>query len=82
MSGWGLPSIPCRLQAVEISLPVAVPLCAELKQILPGKEPGIVAIVEDEAYCIVANRLDGRDLDIFLAGLQDFLAGTVALNLS
>ncbi len=81
MSGWGLPSIPCRLQAVEISLPVAVPLCAELIQVFPGKEPGIVAIVEDEAYCIVANRLDGRDQDVLLAGLQDFLAGSVALDL-
>ena len=41
-----------------------------------------MAIVEDEAYCIMPHRLDRRDLDVLLAGLQDFLAGSVALDLS
>ena len=60
---------------------VAVPLCAEFVKIFPGVEPGIVTIVEDEAYRIVPNRLDGRDLNMFLAGLQDVLSGAMALDL-
>jgi hypothetical protein len=66
---------------VEISLPFAVVLCGELVKILPGVEPAIVAIVEYQAYRIVPNRFDGRDLNIFLAGLQDLLAGAMALDL-
>ena len=39
-----------------------------------------MAVVEYEAYRIVPNRLDGRDLNIFLAGLQSLLAGAMALD--
>jgi len=79
--GWGLPSIPRCLQAVEISRPSGVLLCGEFVKIFPGIEPAIVSIVEDQAYGIVPNRLDGRDPHILLAGLQDLLAGSMADDL-
>jgi hypothetical protein len=40
-----------------------------------------MAIVEDQAYRIVPNRLDGGDLNILLTGLQGPLAGPMAYDL-
>src|SRR4029079_3417100 len=56
-------------------------LLAELAQVCPGVEPGIVTVVEGQADGVVADRVDGRDRNIDLAGTGDALVAAVALNL-
>ena len=54
----------------------------ELVQVGPGVQAGVVAVVEDDAHCIVADRLDGAHADFVLAQLQRLLTRAVAAYFS
>jgi multisubunit Na+/H+ antiporter MnhE subunit len=71
-----------RFQAIEVVLPLLVPMGTQIIQVAPDVDPGIVAVVEHELDPIVSHGLDRGYTDIFLAELQNLLPGTVTLNLS
>src|SRR5271168_892737 len=54
---------------------------AELAQVRPAKNPGVVLVVEDDADGVVADRLDRGDLHVAATGDDLLLAGAVALHL-
>ena len=70
-----------RLERGEIVAPALVVLAAELVEIVPGIDAGVVQIVEDDAHGVIADRLDGDDADMGAPGDQRLLAGAVALHL-
>ena len=53
----GLAAKPIRREAIEIGPPPLLVLDAELIEIGPGINPGIVKIIEGDAHCVVADRL-------------------------
>src|SRR5208282_6932779 len=61
--------------------PFLCPLARELAQIVPAVEAGVVAVVEHEFDCVVADRLDVDDNDVLLAGDDPLLARRMALDL-
>src|SRR5258705_4011583 len=69
----------CR-EGVEIAAPALLVFEAELVEIGPGIDPGIVEIVEGDAHRIVADRLQRDDPDMGAAGDQCLLAGSVTLD--
>ena len=73
-------SIPCRLEAVEVALPVCGRIAAKFMQISPGIKTGIVAIVEHQAHGVMPHRFDGLDDNVLLAGLQEFLPRSMTLD--
>ena len=73
--------MPCRFEAVEISLPVFRLVRAQVVQMFPGIKTAVVAIIENELHRILPNRFDRRYLDVFLAGLQYRLPGAVPPHL-
>ena len=50
-------------------------------QVFPGIKTGIVAVVEDDAYSIISDRLKRLHMDIALPRHGDALVSAVALNL-
>ena len=50
-------------------------------QIFPGKEPRVVAVVEQQAHGVVADRFNGADADAFLAGYQHARLDAMSLYL-
>src|SRR5690349_50841 len=50
-------------------------------QIGPAVEAGRMAVIEDDADGVVADRIEPDDPDAFLAGHRDLLAGSVTLDL-
>src|SRR6185369_17867353 len=50
-------------------------------QVVPRIDAGVVSVGELRAHRILAHRLELRDLDIFLADLQDLLPGPMASHL-
>src|SRR6187200_1693913 len=59
-----------NLQFFEVALPVGVALFAELPQIVPGVDAGVVTVVEDNADGVVANEVYLLNVHVFLAGHQ------------
>src|SRR5258708_3673839 len=54
---------------------------AELAQVRPAEDAAVVAVVEHDADGVVADRFDGGDLNVTLAGDDLLLAGPMALDL-
>src|SRR5262249_48921037 len=79
--GARLAAQPVRRQAVEIIAPALLLLHAELVEIAPGINPGIVEIVEDDANGVIADRFEADDPDMSAAVDQCLLPSTVPLHL-
>jgi hypothetical protein len=54
---------------------------AQLVQVAPRVQAGVVPVIEYEPHGIVADRFDFRDLDIVFANLQRLLPGPMTANL-
>ena len=52
----------------QVLRPALVALVVQRLQVGPGVEPGVVAVVEDDAHGVVADRLQLLDLDVALSG--------------
>src|SRR6185295_9076563 len=68
-------------EALLVLPPELVLLRAEEVEVVPREDAGVVAVGEARQDRVVADRLERRDLDVALAGLQDLLARPVALDL-
>ena len=68
-------------QALPIAALVGFHIPAQAVEKVPGIDPGIVAIVETQRNGVAADRLDGFDIDVLLAGQQLRLGQTVSANL-
>ncbi len=62
-------------EGVQILAPALVALDAELVEIGPGIDAGVVQIVEDDAHGIVADRLQRDDPDMGAPGVKFFWPG-------
>src|SRR5579872_6291077 len=69
---WCSRARPLLTSRLQIGSPFRPLLAAEFVQIIPAEETGVVAVVEVDAHGVVSDRIEGRDLDVFLAG-DDFL---------
>src|SRR5436309_2159226 len=65
----------------QISLPQLVLPLAQIVQIVPGVDAGVVTVGELRPDGVVADRLEFRDRDFALADLQRFLAGPVPAHI-
>src|SRR5581483_1315192 len=78
LSSWGT---RCRTGApLLVPCPVRGPIAAELVQIPPGEQPGVMPVIEDNFDCILPDRLNRPDTHVFLAEHQDFLSGAVPFH--
>ncbi len=64
---------------LQVFLPVLILVLAHIVQCFPGVDTRIVAVIKGRLDGITADRFDVQNGDIFLALLQDTLAGSVAL---
>jgi hypothetical protein len=64
-----------------VTCPVGGPVAAELIQVPPGEQPGVMAVIEHNFDGILPDRLNRPDADIFLPEHQDLLSGTVSFHL-
>src|SRR5690348_18402914 len=69
-----------RGETFKIGIPSALTVLAQFAKIAPGEEPGVVAVIEDDAYRVMADRLHRPDFNIALAGHKCPLLRRVALN--
>src|SRR5512147_1086189 len=76
-----IPALAEPLQRVEIGLPAGILVPAELVEIFPAVDAGVVQVVEHETHGVIANRLDLHDADMAAAGDHGLLAGAVTLHL-
>src|SRR5262249_17304359 len=60
-----LEAFPCQI--VEIVLPIAVAIAAELEQIVPAENPGGVQVVEHQPDRVIADRMHIENGDLLLA---------------
>src|SRR5258708_37788620 len=67
-------------EGVEIAAPALLVFEAELVEIGPGIDPGVVEIVEGDAHRVVADRLQRDDPDMGAAGDQCLLPGSMTLD--
>src|SRR5437588_138497 len=67
--------------ALEVARPLRLAFVAELVQVLPRVEPGVVSVVEDELHGVLPHRLDGPDPDVLFAEHQHLLPGAVPFHL-
>src|SRR5919107_95862 len=72
---------PAIEQGGLVGGPVFGVAVAELAQIGPAVDAGVMTVVEHDADGVVADRLDGGDLHMAAAGHDLLLAGAVALHL-
>jgi hypothetical protein len=70
------------LDLLQVFLPQFVVVLAQVVEHVPGVEAAVVAIRENQAQRIGADRLDAFDIDIALAGLQGFLTRAVTTGFS
>src|SRR6185436_12650761 len=63
-----------------VLLPQVGLLRAKEVQVVPREDAGVVAVGETRQHRIVADRLERRDLDVALAGLQDLLSRPMPLH--
>src|SRR6185312_8805380 len=68
-------------EAREVRPPVRLALRAELVQVFPRVDAGVVPVAEDELQRIDPDRLDRLDAHLLLAGLQHLLARPVSAHL-
>ena len=71
----------CLLQLDQVVLPVLLASIVEFPEVIPGVDARIVAVVEDDAYRIVAHRFKLLDPDVSLSGLQYAFGFRMAANL-
>src|SRR5574343_1385707 len=69
------------LDLLQIFLPEGVAVLSEVVQEIPGIQAAIVPIREDQPQGVSADRFDALDIDMTLAGLQDFLTGSMSTRL-
>src|SRR5262249_2700177 len=69
------------LEVLEIRGPDLVVVLAEMAQVVPGVDPGVVQVVELDAQRVVANRLDLENADLAALGDDLLLAGPMAHHL-
>src|ERR1700722_17042553 len=85
LAGWrrrsGIAAEPFGVQRRQIIPPAPLLLTAELVQILPGIDPGIVQIVEQNANGVMADGLDRHDADMPTSRHCLALGRGMALNL-
>ena len=67
-------------EPLQIGVPQFLLPLAQLVEIGPGINTGIVKIVEQDAHGVVADRLQAGDPDLGAAGDQLLLLGTMALT--
>src|SRR5688572_11726820 len=77
---WGRIRNPQLFEARQILLPLLIALCAELAQIAPRIQPGVMTVVEHELDRVLPDGLDRADADVVFAELQGFLTRAVATN--
>src|SRR5438552_625406 len=81
-STWQLtPAQPLLCQCGEVLGPALVALGVQRLKVGPGVKAGVVAVVEDDAHCVVADRLELLDLDVALLADRHALLGGMALHL-
>jgi NAD(P)-dependent dehydrogenase (short-subunit alcohol dehydrogenase family) len=68
-------------EAALVFGPAFVAFAAESQQIVPGIDPAVVQVVEDEPHRVMADRLDLHDADMAPPGHDHPLAGPVPLHL-
>src|SRR5215470_4847535 len=76
-----IPRHALRLQLIQIILPVARLVAAELEQVVPGEDAGRVHVVEGEPRGVIADRVDLEDRDLALARYGLALVRRMALHL-
>src|SRR5580693_8992183 len=69
----GVPRRMGLLQACKVIGPQFVPVPAQVVEIVPGIDAGVVAVGEAWLHSVIADRFESADLDAALAGLQHFL---------
>src|SRR5438874_8870065 len=70
---------PLARLALEVARPLRRSIAAKLVQVLPGVQPGVVPVVEDELHGVLRLRLDRRDEDVLLAETQYLLPRSVPI---
>src|SRR5262249_56408888 len=75
------PAQPLLRQRRQILGPALVALSVERLKIRPAVEPGVMAIVEDDAHGVIADRFQVLDLDVAFLSDRYALLGGVALHL-
>src|SRR5690606_29893265 len=73
--------LPRLLQCLQVGIPALLLLLAQFAQVAPAEDAGVVAVVEAQQHTVVADRFDGGDVDVALAGHQLPLPRAVALDL-
>src|SRR5690606_33217359 len=68
------------VQPLQIFIPVLLLMLAQLVQVFPRVQAGVVAVAENELQRVVADRLDVGDRHVDLADLQRLLAGAVSAH--
>lgn len=69
-----------RLQPAVVVVPELALVGAQMVEIVPGEQAALVAIGKHRLDRVIANRLQFDNVDLALAGLQDFLPRSVALH--
>src|SRR5512138_3861065 len=69
-----------RLHAPEVVLPQRCLVDAEVVQVLPRIDAGVVAVRKEQIDAVKTDRLGGIDQHLTLADLQHFLPGSVAAH--
>jgi hypothetical protein len=71
----------CFFQSLQIDEPTCLPFRAKFVQVFPGVQPGVVPVIEPQAYGIVTDGFHGTDGHVLLASHQNADLHTVALDL-
>src|SRR5262245_39034236 len=66
--------------AVLVVRPLRLVLAPELVEVGPRVEAGVVAVVEDEAHGVLADRFDGLNADMLFPEHEHFLPGAMPLH--
>src|SRR5215469_15197743 len=78
--GSGLPGKSLRGQTVEILAPAFLMFYAELVEVIPRIDPGIVEIVEGDTDSVIADRFNTDDADMGPTVHERLLSRTMALH--
>ena len=81
VESWDVLNLRSRASAKSAIVPAGLLLAAERVEIGPGEDAGVVAVVEDDAHGVIADRLEPADGDVLLAADGDALLGRMALHL-
>src|SRR5215469_11226510 len=78
--GSGLPGKSLRGQTVEILAPAFLMFYAELVEVIPRIDPGIMKIVEGDTDSVIADRFNTDDADMGPTVHERLLSRTMALH--